>query len=205
MQPECHSLVEVQTPPPRFPSFYSFGPLSSPTALPNWSPTRVQQRHCLTGSPPWQTSCSPSSRKKAGASASLEGGRHKVETAENLETLPLLLQEWQKSRRRTQVNKESSLSYTSPFRPEVGENLNSETLCAASATVVHPCDGTHYQPTTESKTIIAGLPNDAVLRLHLPMQGSRSDPFMQGTQDPTCLEARTPKQEQHCNKFNKDF
>ena len=44
------------------------------------------------------------------------------------------------------------------------------------------------------------------LRLHLPMQGCRFNPWL-GSYDPTCLLAKkqTIKQKQYCNKFNKDF
>lgn len=81
VQPECHSLVEVQTPPPRFPSIplARFLPLQLPS--PVGSPTQVQQQVLSY----WIFSLAKqllSQLKKEGrASASLEGGRHKVETA----------------------------------------------------------------------------------------------------------------------------
>lgn len=80
-QPERHSLVEVQTPPPRFPSIplACFLPLQLPS--PVGSPTQVQQQVLSY----WIFSLAKqllSQLKKEGrASVSLEGGRHEVETA----------------------------------------------------------------------------------------------------------------------------
>ena len=45
------------------------------------------------------------------------------------------------------------------------------------------------------------------LRLRLPVQGFRFDPWS-GSYDPTCLMAKEPEykqQNQHCKKLNKDF
>ena len=122
VQPECHSLVEVQTPPPRLPSIplARFLPLQPPS--PTGSPTRVQQRALSY----WISSLSNqllSQLKKEGrASAPLEGGRHKVETAGEpgnaAPSAPRVAEEEKAGPQGQQV--ESSLSYTSPFRPEVG-------------------------------------------------------------------------------------
>ena len=149
VQPECHSLVEVQTPPPRFPSIplARFLPLQLPS--PVGSPTQVQQQVLSY----WIFSLAKqllSQLKKEGrASASLEGGRHKVETAGEpgnaAPSTPRVAEEQKAGPQGQQV--ESSLSYNSPFRPEVGGKPEFREACVQPQSLW--CNGTHHQPTTD--------------------------------------------------------
>lgn len=146
-QPECHSLVQVQTPPPRFPSIplAHFLPLQPPSPI--GSPIQVQQQVLSYWISSLANQLLSQLKKEGRASASLEGGRRKVETAgERGNAAPSTLrvaEEWRAGPQGEQV--EGSVCHTIlPSDQRLGGNLNSEKLCAALVIAVHPCTGRHH-------------------------------------------------------------